>query len=77
MSRSYQSLREASEHYEVGVKLDTLQATNPKRGESVVVFQLSELPLDHDPPRVEVPEPFGMAWDARNIRPPIASGRAT
>ena len=45
-SRPRKRLREASEHHEVGVKDDTLQATSAKRSESVVMLRSSELALD-------------------------------
>lgn len=45
-SRSGECLGETGEHCEVGMKLDTLQATEPERRQPVVVLQAAELTLD-------------------------------
>jgi hypothetical protein len=44
--RSGERLREPSQHHEISVKADPLQAADTKRGESVVVLQASELALN-------------------------------
>jgi hypothetical protein len=63
--RSGESLRQTGEHYKVGVKADTFQATDAKRGHSVVVLQATELALDRDAALVEALEARSVATDAR------------
>jgi len=48
--------RESRQYYEVGVKLDALQATDAKRCKAVVVLQAAELPLHGDAAAVEATE---------------------
>jgi len=57
-------LRQPSEHHEVGVKADALQAASAKRSQSVVVLQASELALNGNPAPVEIAEPLSVASDA-------------
>jgi len=45
-SRSLKSLSEASQHREVGVKRNLLQAPDTERGEAIVMLQPSKLALD-------------------------------
>jgi hypothetical protein len=44
-SRSQERLPEPSEHRQIGVERDALNAANAERGEAVVVLQASELAL--------------------------------
>ena len=53
-----EGLGESSEYHEVGVKPDTLQATDAKREKAVVMFQASELALHGSAAPVQVAEPL-------------------
>lgn len=62
-------LLETTEHREVGVEPNSLQAAHPERGEAVVVLQPSELALDGGAGPVEVAEALSVALDAREEAP--------
>jgi hypothetical protein len=53
------------------VKGHSLQATHPKRGESVVVLQAPELAIDGDTAAIEVAEAMTRAGDERGHAAPV------
>ncbi len=62
-SRSAECLRESREHHEVGVESHSLNATNAKRGEAVVVLQPAELALHGGAATVEALPLVGAVGD--------------
>src|SRR5436309_172312 len=74
LPRAAECLRQSREHHKVGVKLDTLQASDPERSEAEVVLQVSELSFHGAATAVEIAEVVSVAGDMRVV---AASGFAS
>jgi len=76
--RSRESLRQPSQHREVGVKRDPLKTPNPDRSQPVLMLQASKLALGSRAATVEVAPPLRLAWDERvqavSLDPPRLGG---
>jgi hypothetical protein len=64
-SRSGERQAEASKHYEVSVKGDSLQATDAKRRQAELMLKPPELPLHRDAATVKLTPPLRLTRDER------------
>jgi hypothetical protein len=64
-ARSGESLRQSSEHRQIGMEHDALQAANAKRSQPVVMLEPTELALDRSTATVEIAVPLTASRDQR------------